>query len=39
MKGEGWMENYNYEIDPKFLDYFEGKVKQVFFYTTEKCQL
>lgn len=29
---------YNFEISDKFLDYFQGRVKQVFFYTTEECQ-
>ena len=30
---------YNFEISDKFLNYFQGRVKQVFFYTTEECHL
>ena len=33
------MKKYNYEISDKFIDYFEGRVKQVFFYVTEECHL
>ncbi len=30
---------YNYDISNKFIEYFDGRVKQVFFYTTEDCHL
>ena len=33
------MKKYNYEMSDKFIDYFEGRVKQVFFYVTEECHL
>lgn len=31
--------NTNYKMDKKFIEYFEGRLKQVFFYTTEECHL
>ncbi len=30
---------YHYDISDKFINYFDGRVKQVFFYTTEECHL
>lgn len=30
---------FNFEIDEELLKYYDGKLKQVFFYLTDKCQL
>jgi MoaA/NifB/PqqE/SkfB family radical SAM enzyme len=32
-------DKFNFEISKKFIDYFDKRVKQVFFYTTESCHL
>lgn len=33
------MKEYNFEIDKEFVKYFDGRLKQVFFYVTDDCQL
>lgn len=30
---------FNFDIDKKFQDYFQDRLKQVFFYMTDECQL
>ena len=30
---------FNHDIDEKFLTHFDKKLKQVFFYVTDDCQL
>jgi len=33
------MKRFNFKIDNEFIKYFDGRLKQVFFYVTDKCQL
>ena len=33
------MEKFNYDMDERFFNYFNKRVRQVFFYTTNCCQL
>lgn len=33
------MNNFNYNMDERFFKYFNNRIKQVFFYTTNCCQL
>ncbi len=32
-------ENFSFHIDPEFLRYFQGRLKQVFLYITDRCNL
>jgi len=32
-------ERFNYKIDDKFIKYFDKRLKQIFFYITDDCQL
>jgi len=33
------LEKFNFKIDDKFIKYFDKRLKQVFFYITDECQL
>ena len=35
----GFAEMTDFEVDPRFEAYFSGRLRQVFFYITDRCQL